>query len=292
MQNTVLNVIYMNTYRLLISCPDAHGLVSKVSQFIFKRDGNIKEAHHHLDEQNKHFFMRIEIESNLTCSFDEFQQEFAQLAQKYQMNWQMNDVRKLKRVLIMGSKSSHCVADLLHRGHESEMEAQIIGVLSNHDKLKKLASWYDVDFKKVDINKDTKVSDMAKMMDTVDAFQPDVIVLARYMQIIPKSMCDKYSGKIINIHHSFLPSFVGANPYERAAQRGVKLIGATCHYVTSELDEGPIIEQDVLRVNHSDSAEEMQQMGQDIEKVTLAKGLQYHLEDRVLICNNKTIVFS
>ncbi len=133
---------------------------------------------------------------------------------------------------------------------------------------------------------------MAKMMDTVDAFQPDVIVLARYMQIIPKSMCDKYSGKIINIHHSFLPSFVGANPYERAAQRGVKLIGATCHYVTSELDEGPIIEQDVLRVNHSDSAEEMQQMGQDIEKVTLAKGLQYHLEDRVLICNNKTIVFS
>ncbi|VVM20194.1 Formyltetrahydrofolate deformylase (EC [uncultured Gammaproteobacteria bacterium] len=236
--------------------------------------------------------MRIEIESNLACSFTEFQQEFAQLAQKYQMNWQMNDASKLKRVLIMGSKSSHCVADLLHRGHESEMEAQIIGVLSNHDKLKKLASWYDVDFKKVAIHKNTKEIDMATMMSTVDAFQPDVIVLARYMQIIPKAMCDKYSGKIINIHHSFLPSFAGSNPYKRAAQRGVKLIGATCHYVTSELDEGPIIEQDVLRVSHSDSVQEMQKMGQDIEKVTLAKGLQYHLEDRVLTCNNKTVVFS
>ncbi len=282
----------MNVYRLLISCPDAHGLVAKVSQFIFERNGNIKEAHHHLDEQNKHFFMRIEIESKLSCSLAEFKQAFAQIAEQYQMNWQMNDARKLKRVLIMGSKSSHCVADLLHREHELEMEGQIVGVLSNHDKLKKIASWYDVDFKKVAISKDNKEADMLKMMSVVDGFKPDVIVLARYMQIIPKAMCDKYQGKIINIHHSFLPSFVGASPYERAAQRGVKLIGATCHYITSELDEGPIIEQDVLRVDHSDSAKEMKKMGQDIEKITLAKGLQYHLEDRVLTCNNKTIVFN
>ncbi len=280
----------MNIYRLLISCPDAHGLVAKVSQFIFEHHGNIKEAHHHLDAQNKRFFMRIEIESS-PDSLDAFKHSFIQLAEQYQMNWQMNDANQLKRILIMGSKSSHCVADLLHRGHENELEGNIIGILSNHNKLRKIASWYEVDFKQVAIEKSTKTADMAKMMNTVDSFNPDVIVLARYMQIIPKSMCEKYQGKIINIHHSFLPSFVGANPYQRAADRGVKLIGATCHYITNELDEGPIIEQDVLRVDHSDNAEEMQKMGQDIEKITLAKGLQYHLEDRVLTCNNKTIVF-
>ncbi len=283
----------MSVYRLLISCPDAHGLVAVVSQFILEHDGNIKEAHHHLDEQNKHFFMRIEIESSsLSCSLDEFKQGFYAVADKYNMAWRISDATKLKRVLIMGSNSSHCVADLLHRGHENELEGEIVGVLSNHDKLTKLASWYDVDFKKVSINADTKKADVDKMTQAVDGFNPDVIVLARYMQIIPQDMCDKYSGKIINIHHSFLPSFVGANPYARAAERGVKLIGATCHYVTANLDEGPIIEQDVVRVDHADSADDMKKMGQDIEKITLAKGLQYHLEDRVLTCNNKTVVFS
>ncbi len=283
----------MSVYRLLISCPDAHGLVAVVSQFIFEHDGNIKEAHHHLDERNKHFFMRIEIESNsISCSLDEFRQMFSVLADKYNMAWRLSDAGKLKRVLIMGSNSSHCVADLLHRGHESELEGEIVGVLSNHNKLSKLASWYDVAFKQVAINKDTKEQDIGKMSEAIDAFDPDVIVLARYMQIIPEALCIKYSGKIINIHHSFLPSFIGANPYERAAERGVKLIGATCHYVTANLDEGPIIEQDVVRVDHADSAEDMKKMGQDIEKITLAKGLQYHLEDRVLTCNNKTVVFS
>ena len=283
----------MSVYRLLISCPDAHGLVAVVSQFIFEHNGNIKEAHHHLDEQNKRFFMRIEIESSsLSCSLDEFKQGYYAVADKYNMAWRISDATKLKRVLIMGSNSSHCVADLLHRGHENELEGEIVGVLSNHDKLTKLASWYDVDFKKVSINADTKKADVDKMTQAVDGFNPDVIVLARYMQIIPQDMCDKYSGKIINIHHSFLPSFVGANPYARAAERGVKLIGATCHYVTANLDEGPIIEQDVVRVDHADSADDMKKMGQDIEKITLAKGLQYHLEDRVLTCNNKTVVFS
>jgi formyltetrahydrofolate deformylase len=283
----------MNVYRLLISCPDAHGLVAKVSQFIFEYDGNIKEAHHHLDDENKRFFMRIEIESSsLNCSLDKFRRAFVSVADKYKMDWRMSDASQLKRILIMGSKSSHCVADLLHRHHEKELEGEIVGVLSNHDKLSKLASWYDVLFKQVSINDSTKTADIASMTQAISAFNPDVIVLARYMQIIPGDLCDKYSGKIINIHHSFLPSFVGANPYARAAERGVKLIGATCHYVTANLDEGPIIEQDVVRVNHADSADDMKKMGQDIEKITLAKGLQYHLEDRVLTCNNKTVVFS
>jgi len=283
----------MNVYRLLISCPDAHGLVAKVSQFIFEYDGNIKEAHHHLDDENKRFFMRIEIESSsLNCSLDKFRRAFVSVADKYKMDWRMSDASQLKRILIMGSKSSHCVADLLHRHHEKELEGEIVGVLSNHDKLSKLASWYDVLFKQVSINDSTKTADIASMTQAISAFNPDVIVLARYMQIIPGDLCDKYSGKIINIHHSFLPSFVGANPYARAAERGVKLIGATCHYVTANLDEGPIIEQDVVRVDHADSADDMKKMGQDIEKITLAKGLQYHLEDRVLTCNNKTVVFS
>ena len=283
----------MSVYRLLISCPDTHGLVAIVSQFILEYNGNIKEAHHHLDEQNQHFFMRIEIESNsITCSLDDFRDAFSVLADQCNMVWQLSDAAQLKRILIMGSKASHCVADLLHRGHEDELEGEIVGVLSNHDRLSKLASWYDVTFKKVSINQDTKETDTNKMMKTVDSFNPDVIVLARYMQIIPEEMCVEYSGKIINIHHSFLPSFVGANPYKHAAERGVKLIGATCHYVTADLDEGPIIEQDVVRVDHADSADDMKKMGQDVEKITLAKGLKYHLEDRVLICNNKTIVFS
>ncbi|HIF47333.1 formyltetrahydrofolate deformylase [Candidatus Thioglobus sp.] len=283
----------MSVYRLLISCPDAHGLVAVVSQFILTHNGNIKEAHHHLDEPNKRFFMRIEIEaSSISCSLEELKQIFRTLATQYDMSWQINDAAKLKRILIMGSKSSHCVADLLHRDHEKELEGEVVGVLSNHQRLGKIASWYDVDFKQVEINTNTKDADIAKMTKAVDLFNPDVIVLARYMQIIPKDLCEKYAGKIINIHHSFLPSFVGANPYKRAADRGVKLIGATCHYVTADLDEGPIIEQDVIRVDHGNSSDNMKKMGQDVEKITLAKGLQYHLEDRVLTCNNKTIVFN
>ena len=283
----------MSVYRLLISCPDAHGLVAQVSQFIFEHNGNIKEAHHHLDDLNKRFFMRIEIESSsLSCSIEGFQADFGIIANTYDMVWHLSDNLKLKRILIMGSKSSHCVADLLHRGHENELEGEIVGVLSNHQRLSKIANWYDVPFKQVSIETDTKVEDIATMTQAVVEFNPDVVVLARYMQIIPQDLCKQFEGKIINIHHSFLPSFVGANPYKRAAERGVKLIGATCHYVTANLDEGPIIEQDVIRVDHADSADDMKKMGQDVEKITLAKGLQYHLEDRVLVCNNKTIVFS
>ena len=283
----------MSVYRLLISCPDAPGLVAVVSSFILKYNGNIKEAHHHLDEQNQHFFMRIEIESDsLSCSLDEFEVAFAQMAGEYQMAWRVSDSAQKKRILIMGSNSSHCVADLLHRHHENELEGEIVGVLSNHNKLANLASWYEVNFKQVEVRSESKAADIVKMNQAIDEFEPDVVVLARYMQIVPEALCQKYQNRIINIHHSFLPSFVGANPYARAAERGVKLIGATCHYVTANLDEGPIIEQDVVRVDHADTAEDMKKMGQDVEKITLAKGLKYHLEDRVLTCNNKTVVFS
>ena len=283
----------MSICRLLISCPDAHGLVAKVSQFIFEQGGNIKEAHHHLDDDNKLFFMRIEIDSmTLNCSIVEFKKNFEKVAKNYQMSWRLSDASYQKRILIMGSKATHCVADLMHRDHEQELDGKIIGVLSNHNHLSKIAKWYEVPSVHIPVNQETKDDDLAKISNEIEKFNPDVIVLARYMQIIPEELCDKYREKIINIHHSFLPSFIGADPYQKASDRGVKLIGATCHYVTSNLDEGPIIEQDVIRVDHADSREDMKKMGQDVEKITLAKGLQYHLQDRVIVFNNKTIVFN
>jgi formyltetrahydrofolate deformylase len=283
----------MSICRLLISCPDAHGLVAKVSQFIFEQGGNIKEAHHHLDDDNKLFFMRIEIDSmTLNCSIDKFKKNFEKVAKTYQMSWRLSDASYQKRILIMGSKATHCVADLMHRDHEQELDGKIIGVLSNHNHLSKIAKWYEVPSVHIPVNQETKDDDLAKISNEIEKFNPDVIVLARYMQIIPEELCDKYREKIINIHHSFLPSFIGADPYQKASDRGVKLIGATCHYVTSNLDEGPIIEQDVIRVDHADSREDMKKMGQDVEKITLAKGLQYHLQDRVIVFNNKTIVFN
>jgi formyltetrahydrofolate deformylase len=283
----------MHVYRLLIQAPDKQGLVALVSQFIAEYKGNIVAADHYLDQKNKQFFMRNEIEANtLLCSLQIFKEDFSVLAKLHQISWSLSDSKQPKKILLMGSNATHCVADLLHRYHEQELEGQIVGVLSNHKKLAKLASWYDVKFKHVEINNNNKKKGIENMTSAVAEFNPDVIVLARYMQIIPKKMCDEYQGRIINIHHSFLPSFIGGNPYQKASERGVKLIGATCHYVSQELDNGPIIEQDVIRVNHAHSIEKMKKMGQDVEKITLAKGLQYHLEDRVLISNNKTIIFN
>lgn len=285
--------VHLGVYRLLVSCPDHQGLVAEVSQLVAKYKGNIIEAHHHLDIQNNRFFMRNEIEtSGLSCSLEEYEGHFADLAAKYDMAWSFSNAAEKKRILLLGSQSSHCVADLLHRWHEDELEGEIVGIISNHQKLSKLAGWYDVPFEHVPINKDQKDQDFQTLAETVEKYQPDVIVLARYMQILPPAICQAYPGKIINIHHSFLPSFIGANPYKKAEERGVKLIGATCHIVTEDLDAGAIIEQDVIRVNHTHDAKKMRQLGKDVERVTLAKGLQYYLEDRVLICNNKTIVFS
>jgi len=283
----------VSVYRLLISCPDHQGLVAQVSQLVTQNKGNITEAHHHLDSKSDRFFMRNEIETDgFTCSINEYRQQLETLAKNFQMMWSLTDVSQKKRILLLGSQSSHCVADLLHRWHENELDGEIIGVISNHTKLEEVAGWYKVPFKHVPINKDTKENDFDNLAEVVDQFKPDVIVLARYMQILPSKICQQYLGKIINIHHSFLPSFIGANPYQKAEDRGVKLIGATCHIVTEELDAGAIIEQDVIRVNHTHNAEKMCQLGKDVERMTLAKGLKYYLEDRVLICNNKTIVFS
>lgn len=282
-----------HVYRLVISCPDQIGLVARVSTFIAEQGGTIVEANHHTDATNNWFFMRHEIlASSLPNGLEAFEREFASIAEEFNMQWFMSDSAKPKRIALFASKESHCLADLLYRWHEKDLPGEVVCVVSNHQDLKSMVDWYKLPFYHVPVSPETKPQAFAETEAIAEKYAVDVIVLARYMQILPPNLCAKYSGKVINIHHSFLPSFIGAKPYHQAFERGVKLIGATCHYVTEELDAGPIIEQDVIRVNHAYSVEEMRRQGRDVEKTTLAKGLRFHLEDRVIIHGNKTVVFT
>jgi len=281
-----------HVYRLVISCPDQVGIVAKVADFISKKGGSIVEANHHTDTNNGWFFMRHEIlASSLDCSLEEFEQGFQSVAEQFQMEWYLSDSASPKKIALFASKESHCLADLLHRWHENELPGEVVCVIANHDDLRSMAEWYKVPFHHIPVTPDTKPQAFAETEKVVQEYDADVIVLARYMQILPPQMCSDYAGQVINIHHSFLPSFVGAKPYHQANERGVKLIGATCHYVTEVLDAGPIIEQDVIRISHSHSIDDMKRLGRDVEKTVLSRGLRYHLEDRVLIHGNKTVVF-
>jgi len=276
---------------LTISCPDRTGIVSKVSSFLAQNKCLINEANHHADTELGMFFMRNEI-SNLNMSEEAFKQAFSAIADDFDMDWNLSSKAQKKRVLIMVSKQDHCLHDLLYRWKSGEMDYDIPCVISNHPDLKDLVEWHGIPYVHIPVTPDNKPHAFAEVVKWVNHYQADTIVLARYMQIIPPDLCQKYPGQIINIHHSFLPSFIGAKPYHQAFDRGVKLIGATCHYVTEDLDAGPIIEQEVRRVSHSESAEEMVMLGKDVEKNALARGLKFHLEDRVLLSGNKTIVFA
>ncbi|MDG4811484.1 formyltetrahydrofolate deformylase [Hydrogenovibrio sp. 3SP14C1] len=279
-------------FRLIISCPDQVGIVAKVAGFIASEGGSIIEANHHTDVLNKWFFMRHEIlASSLNNDLEGFKTKFAAIAEEFEMDWQVTDSDQPKKIALFASKESHCLADLLYRWHEDDLPGEVACVIANHDDLRRMVEWYDIPFHHVPVTPETKPEAFAKSQELVAQYDVDVIVLARYMQILPPQMCQDYSGRVINIHHSFLPSFVGAKPYHQAYERGVKLIGATCHYVTEELDAGPIIEQDVIRVSHSHSIDDMRRLGRDVEKTVLSRGLRYHLEDRVLIHGNKTVVF-
>ena len=280
------------TYRLVVSCPDRTGIVAKVSNFLATYNGWITEANYHADQQNGWFFMRNEIKaSSLPFDLDTFKTVFEPIAKEFSMQWSISDSEAKKRVVLMVSKESHCLADILHRWHSNEFNAEIVAVISNHDDLKRMVEWHDIPYHHVPVKKDEKAAAFAEVTRLVDEYQTDLVVLARYMQILPAQLCEQYSGKVINIHHSFLPSFAGAKPYHQAFDRGVKLIGATCHYVTQDLDEGPIIDQDVMRVSHSNTIEDMVRLGKDAEKNVLARGLRLHLEDRVIIHGNKTVIF-
>lgn len=283
----------MNTYRLVISCPDGIGIVAKVSGFIATYNGWIMEANHYSDLANGQFFMRYVIQADsLPFELADFKQAFAPLADQFSMMWRITESSYKKKVILMASKESHCLIDLLYRWHSNELDCEIVGVISNHNDLRNMVEWYGVPYHHVAVDPANKEASFAQVTQLIEDYKTDCIVLARYMQIIPPALCQRYVQKIINIHHSFLPSFVGAKPYHQAAKRGVKLIGATCHYVTEELDAGPIIEQDVVRISHQNSVEDMVRLGRDVEKMVLAKGLRYHLEDRLLVHDNRTVVFA
>ncbi len=281
-----------HTYRLIISCPDQVGLVAVVSQFIADHGGWLLESNYHSDAEFGLFYMRNEIKaSSLSLSLEEFRQGFGELAEKYNMTWRIRDSLEKQKVAMLASHASHCLSDLLHRWHSKELDCDIPCVISNHENLRSMVEWHEIPFIYIPVDKDDKPAAFAKMMKAIEIHNIDTIVLARYMQIIPPEMCQQYSGRIINIHHSFLPSFIGANPYLKAYERGVKLVGATSHYVTEDLDEGPIIEQDVVRVGHRYGREDLVRLGKDVERSVLARAVRSHLEDRVIIQGNKTIVF-
>ena len=281
--------------RLVGSCPDQVGIIARVAGLVADQGGNITASNQYEDVRSKAFFMRYGIDLLDTAkSADGFATTFRSLADELQMDWRLTDLAKRPRIVLLVSKFDHCLAYLLHRWKVGDLQFDIPCVISNHETLRELVEWYGIPYHHVPVPKEAKAKQAAfeKTGELIEQAKPDTIVLARYMQIFPAWLCKKYRHNVINIHHSFLPSFIGAKPYHQADERGVKLIGATCHYVTENLDAGPIIEQDVARVRHSDSIEDMMRQGKDVENTVLARGLRYHLEDRVLVHGNKTILFS
>ena len=283
-------------YTLTASCPDRVGIIARVSGFIAEHQGWILESSYHSDPgangQDSRYFMRIEVKADsLPFPAAEFRRLFTPIAAELGLDWKLSDSAVKKRVVVMVSQQEHCLYDLLARWQSKELAIDIPCVISNHDTFKGFVEWHGIPFHHVPVNAANKADANAEIARLFEQAHGDTMVLARYMQIIAPELCAAHPGQIINIHHSFLPSFVGARPYHQAHQRGVKLIGATCHYVTAELDQGPIIEQDVIRIDHSDSVDDMVRYGKDIEKTVLARGLRYHIEDRVLSHGNKTVVF-
>lgn len=281
-----------HTYRLIFDCPDQTGLVAEVTGLVASHCGWITESAQHSEEANNWFYSRIEIRADsLSQGLDTFTQAFSTVAEKFSMNWRIVDSQQPQKVALFASHASHCLSDLLDRWRSGDLYCNFSCVISNHESLRKQVECCDIPFHYVPVDKHNKAQAFNQMKAILDEYRIETIVLARYMQILPQDFCQQYQHQVLNIHHSFLPSFIGARPYHQAFDRGVKLIGATCHYVTSDLDEGPIIEQDIQRVTHSNQIEDLVRIGKDIEKQVLAKGLRYHLEDRIMVDGNKTIIF-
>jgi formyltetrahydrofolate deformylase len=282
-----------NTARLLISCQDRPGIVAAVSQFLYTHGANILESQQHSsDPTGGRFFMRmVFFLEDLDITRTQFERAFQEVvASKFEMEWRVSYADQKKRMAIMVSKYDHCLLELLWRWRSEELRVDIPFVLSNHEELRSTVEGLGLAYHFVPITKETKEEQEAKTLELLRG-QVDFIVLARYMQILSSEFIRHYPSQIINIHHSFLPAFVGAHPYKHAYERGVKLIGATGHYVTEELDQGPIIEQDVRRVSHRDSVQDLIAVGREIERAVLARAVAAHVEDRVIAFENKTIVF-
>lgn len=286
------SVVTKNTATLLITCPDRKGIVAAIADFLYQHDANILHADQHQDAENNLFLMRVEWDlAGFSLAPDSFEQHFAEIATRFNMEWQLKLSQKPLRVAIMVSQYDHCLADLLHRHKNGELACDIPLIISNHRDTESLAKFYGVDFHYVEVNKDNKAAAEAQQFALFSQYKIDLIVLARYMQILSPDFVARYPKQIINIHHSFLPAFIGARPYHRAFERGVKLIGATGHYVTEVLDEGPIIEQDIDRISHRDQVEDLIQKGRDLERIVLSRAVRWHIENRILLYANKTVIF-
>ncbi|MFR9730344.1 formyltetrahydrofolate deformylase [Saccharopolyspora sp. MS10] len=284
-------------YVLTLGCPDRTGIVARIASFLADHGGWIVEAGYHTDAETGWFFTRQEVRADsLPFAPDELRERFGRIAAELgTTNWRVTDTAERRRVVLLVSREGHCLHDLLGRVSSGELDVDLRAVIGNHPRLRAITEAHGVPFHHVPFpaggDPAAKESAFHEVRALVDRHDPHAIVLARFMQIVPPAACEEWAGRALNIHHSFLPSFAGARPYHQAHERGVKLVGATCHYVTPELDAGPIVEQDVIRVDHTDSAADMVRKGRDIEKVVLARGLRAHLEDRVLVHARRTVVF-
>jgi formyltetrahydrofolate deformylase len=278
---------------LTLACPDRTGIVATITSFLAGLGGWIVEAGYHSSDVSGRFYTRQAIRADsLTITADELRERFAAVAVGLSADsYRVTDTAVGKKVVLLVSKEGHCLYELLSRWHSGVLGAEVALVIGNHPDLEPVAQMYGIPFRHVPMTPATKTEAFAEIRSMVDALEPDAVVLARFMQVVPPDLCEHWAGRLVNIHHGFLPSFKGARPYHQAYARGVKMVGATCHYVTADLDDGPIIEQDVIRVDHTDSAAAMALLGRDIEKVVLARGLAYHLQDRVLLDGQRTVVF-
>ena len=281
-----------NTAVLLVACPDRKGLVAAIANFLYQHNANILHADQHQDSAAGLFLMRVEWDlTGFNLGLHRFEEAFAPLAAQYEMRWELKLSSVKPRMAIFVSRFDHCLADLLYRWHAGELYCEIPLIVSNHPDTHWLAEAYKVPFRHMAVTQETKPEVEAAQLALLAAHRVDFIVLARYMQVLSADFIHHYPNRIINIHHSFLPAFHGARPYERAFERGVKLIGATSHYVTEVLDDGPIIEQDVVRISHRDDLTDLKQKGADLEKVVLSRAVRWHIDNRILVYGNKTVVF-
>ena len=280
------------TALLLLSCPDQIGLVSRISHFIFERGGNILDLDEHVEADEKIFSLRIAWDmSNFSITPAALNEAFTPLAREFAARWNINYLENKQRIAIFVSRHDHCLQEILWRHSMGEYAIEIPLIISNHADLQPLADHYAIPFHVFPVTKDNKPRQEQEELQLLEEHSIDALVLARYMQILSPEFVQAYPDRIINIHHSFLPAFAGGNPYKQAYQRGVKIIGATSHYVTEELDTGPIIEQDIIQISHRDTINDLKRKGRDLERLVLARALQFHTEYRVLVCGKKTIVF-
>lgn len=282
-----------NRARMLVSCPDGPGIVATVSRFLYEHGANIVQSDQYtMDPSGGMFFMRIEFDlPNLSAAQSQLEQDFVAVAEQFRMEWTISAVSRKKKLAIFVSKEDHCLVELLWQWQAGDLDADISLVVSNHPDMKEYVESFGIPYHHIPVTADTKSEAERRQLEVIGE-EIDVIILARYMQIISPKFIEHYRNRIINIHHSFLPAFVGGKPYAQAYNRGVKIIGATAHYVTEELDGGPIIEQDVQRVSHGDDVNELKRIGRTIERVVLARAVKWHTEDRILVHENKTVVFN